>query len=407
MAKRVAVLGAGLQGACVAIALAERGVSVDVYDREAEPLTQASAQNEGKIHLGYVYANDSTRATARLMVEGALSFAPLLRRWIGPAFDRVPVSSPFLYAVHRTSLLSPDAIFAHLKATHALLVERGERRVDYLGRDALEPPCRLPSVAPGLSPDTIAAAFRTPELAIDPDALARVVRGRLRADPAIRLAMRTPVTGVDRTNGGAGVRFVVDGRPCHREYDHVVNALWDGRLAIDATAGLRPDRPWLFRVKHYLRVPAGDGTSRVPSVTIVLGPYGDTVAYENGALYLSWYPVGMSGMSNGTQVPDWPRTLDAGEVERLRRGIWRGLAGVIPAVSRLTPAQVGNGEVQGGVIFAWGRTDIDDPVSGLHARSAIGPRSWGRYHSIDTGKLTVAPLFAERMAGRIANGSTA
>ena len=388
----------------MAIALAERGVSVDLYDREAEPLTQASAQNEGKIHLGYVYANDSTRATARLMVEGSLSFGPLLRRWIGPAFDRVPVSSPFVYAVHRTSLLSPDAVFAHLSATHALLAEIGARGVDYLGRDALEPPCRLPSVAPLLCPDTIAAAFRTPERAIDPEALAQAVRGRLRADPAIRLVMRAFVTGVDREAGRTEVYFVCDGRPCHAEYGHVVNALWDGRLAVDATAGVRPDRPWLFRVKHYLRVPAGTGTSRVPSVTIVLGPYGDTVAYEKGDLYLSWYPAGVSGMSNGTQLPDWPRTLDAGEAERLRRGIWRGLADVVPAVSQLTRAQVGNSGVQGGVIFAWGKTDIDDPASGLHARSAIGPRSWGRYHSIDTGKLTTAPLFAERVAARIVNG---
>jgi len=388
----------------MAFALAERDMSVDLYDREAEPITQASAQNEGKIHLGYVYAHDETMETARLMAEGAWSFAPLLRRWIGPAFDRVPLSSPFLYAVHRTSLLSPDAIQAHLGATHALGTELGTRRRDYLGRDALEPPVRLPSVEPHFSPEAVAAAFRTPELAIDPEVLARSVRERLRTDPAIRLVMRATVTGVERTNTGGVVRFVVDGQAEQDAYDHVVNALWDGRLAIDATAEITPDRPWLFRVKHYLRLPAGAGEDRAPSVTIVLGPYGDTVAYDNGDLYLSWYPAGVSCVSPAMRLPDWPRELSALEADQRRQDIWHHLTGVVPALARLTPGELRTADVRGGVIFAWGRTDIDDRSSGLHARSAIGPHSWGRYHSVDTGKLTTAPLFAERLAARIGGG---
>jgi hypothetical protein len=40
--------------------LAARGVGVDLFDARARCLTRASAQNEGKIHLGYVYANDTT-----------------------------------------------------------------------------------------------------------------------------------------------------------------------------------------------------------------------------------------------------------------------------------------------------------------------------------------------------------
>ncbi len=58
-------------------------------------------------------------------------------------------------------------------------------------------------------------------------------------------------------------------------------------------------------------------------------------------------------------------------------------------------------EVGGGVIVAWGETDIDDPASGLHERHAIGPRSHGRYHSVDTGKLTMAPRFGKLAADRI------
>ena len=78
---RVAVLGGGLQGCCVAMALASAGVQVDLYDRNEALLNEASVRNEGKLHLGYVYAHDHSLQTARLMLLGAAAFAPLLRRW--------------------------------------------------------------------------------------------------------------------------------------------------------------------------------------------------------------------------------------------------------------------------------------------------------------------------------------
>jgi hypothetical protein len=37
----------------------------------------------------------------------------------------------------------------------------------------------------------------------------------------------------------------------------------------------------------------------------------------------------------------------------------------------------------------------------LHHRYAIGPRTRGRYHTVDTGKLTMAPLFGKAVADRI------
>jgi hypothetical protein len=71
---------------------------------------------------------------------------------------------------------------------------------------------------------------------------------------------------------------------------------------------------------------------------------------------------------------------------------------LVPGVADIDPA---DGVLGGGMIFAWGRTDIDDPGSGLHERHAVGPHTFGNYHSVDTGKLTVAPLFARALAERI------
>jgi hypothetical protein len=189
------------------------------------------------------------------------------------------------------------------------------------------------------------------------------------------------------------------GSPSIEHYDHVVNALWDGRLAVDASIGLAPRRPWLFRVKHFLIV--SSGFLSLPSTTIVLGPFGDVVDYGDGSFYLSWYPSGLQGASSELQVPPWLRSLPQDSISEVRSGIVEGLASVVSGLDGLSSDDLANAELVGGVIFAWGASDIDDRGSELHSRFAIGPRSVGRYHSIDTGKLTTAPLNAHIVCNRV------
>src|SRR5438094_60357 len=78
----VAVLGAGLQGTSIALELARRGIEVTLVERDPLALNRASLRNEGKIHLGLIYANEPSRATAFLQLHGALAFRSLLARWI-------------------------------------------------------------------------------------------------------------------------------------------------------------------------------------------------------------------------------------------------------------------------------------------------------------------------------------
>ena len=55
-------------------------------------------------------------------------------------------------------------------------------------------------------------------------------------------------------------------------------------------------------------------------------------------------------------------------------------------------------QVDAGAIVAYGRTDVNDPGSGLHDRTRVGVTSCDGYHSVDPGKLTTAPLFGELAA---------
>jgi len=45
------VLGAGIQGICIALELANNEKSVTVKDQDSKPFNRASLRNEGKIHL--------------------------------------------------------------------------------------------------------------------------------------------------------------------------------------------------------------------------------------------------------------------------------------------------------------------------------------------------------------------
>ena len=246
---KVAVLGAGIQGCCLALELASRGVQVDLYDRNPLPFTQASLLNEAKVHLGFFYGNAPSMKTAGLIMQGALTFQPLLRGWLGDDVDDLPVSQPYIYAVHRDSLLTPSDVEAHLMRTSDLIAEAASSGAEYFGTDPSARP--QPLSCDGLfDASQVVAAYQTPELAVSAGALARLVRSRVQQEANICCLLNATVTGATPGDASATVEFERNGDSFSEGYDHVVNALWDGRLKVDATAGVRHEHPWLFRTKY-------------------------------------------------------------------------------------------------------------------------------------------------------------
>ena len=405
MSLRVAVLGAGLQGTCAALALAARGLRVDLIDQAAQPITQASRWNEGKIHLGFVYAKDKSGQTADMMLRGALTFDAALQRLTGRWRPADLVSTPFQYVVHRTSQLSVDAVSAHFTA----VAERyrtlsAVMREKYFGVDSDFVWERLPDreMAAQYDPRSTLAAFRTIELSVDPARVADMLRQAVSDQARVQFLGGHRVERVD-TGPTGQMRIAVTGHGSLGPYDHVVNALWQDRMRIDANLGLRPHRRWLHRYKLAVHVSGAEGP-RLPSTTLILGEYGDVVDFGGGRYYLSWYPACKLGEWQDLQPPP-VEPSDATRREVLDRTLG-ALARVLPAISAtdLSRAKV---DIEGGYIFAWGKTDISDPMSELHSRSDIGIRSQGRYHSIDTGKYCMAPYFAEMLADRICGRTNA
>jgi glycine/D-amino acid oxidase-like deaminating enzyme len=400
--QRIAILGGGGAGSCAALEIASHGSGVDIFEQDAMPVMRASRINEGKIHVGFLYANDSSQRTATVMAHGALAFADHLSRWLGLRAEDFVLSTPFLYAVHRDSQVDADRLRRHYTdccaGFGALQASLGRT---YLG--LREPPSfrelTHDEIEAVLDPRHFATAFWTSERAVDP----RVIAGRLGeavlGTPSIAFRGGTRVTGLERDARGRFRVTLADGTR-DGPYDQVINALWGGRLAIDRAMGLDPGRRWIHRHKFGTRVRVALTPEALPSVTMVLGPYGDIVNFGANGLYLSWYPLGMVGTSHDPEPPrEWDELDGAYRSDVFRRSLaaWKQFC---PALDELAFSDT-DVDPASGVIVAWGTTDIDDPGSELHERYSIGVQSVDGYHSVNTGKYTTMPYLAMQAAQRV------
>ena len=401
----ILVLGAGLQGSGIALELARRGIDVTLVDREARPFHRASLRNEGKIHLGLIYANDRSRATAFLQLEGALHFRSIVARWMPPGDEWLALSTPFHYLVAADSVVPAGDLADHYAAVEQRCRERfaSDPALDYLGERPgdLFRPLSSAELSEHYAAPRFAAGFATAERALDTDRLGEAIRRAIAGAPRVTFVPSCRATTIVGESGGFRVGGEGPNGPWRLHARQVVNAAWEGRFELDLQLGIAPPEGLLHRLKYRVigRLPAA--LHGAPSVSMVLGRYGDVVVRQDGTAFLSWYPVGLLGWSHDVAPPaDWDPAC-RGDVpsEQAREIASRILVAIeawYPGMGRCEPLLV-----DAGAIVALGRTDVDDASSALHDRTRIGVSSHGGYHSVDTGKLTTAPLFAVEAADRV------
>jgi glycine/D-amino acid oxidase-like deaminating enzyme len=401
----VCVLGAGLTGSTVALELAQAGVDVIILDQDHCPMNRASLRNEGKIHLGFVYAKDDSLATPDLMLEGALSFRRILRNTLGARMDGVSISSPFTYLVASDSLVAPDDLQERYDAIERRYTEKLQAQSDndYLGYRApsLFERIDLGELSPRLSNENLLGAFRTAELAVNPLELAEAIRAALAASPRIRFMSHRKVETVERRAGQFRVFGTGSDGPWRIDAGQIVNALWDRRMQIDQTIGVENKPGWVHRLKYSILVRLPDRLCAGPSATMVVGPYGDVVSWPDGTAWFSWYPLGLQGWSHELAPPDsWDGPCKGEANGPSANSI---ALGILSAIDRWYPGALEAEllRVDAGAIVAYGHSDVDDPDSGLHERTRVGVTSIDGYHTVDPGKLTTAPLFGLQAAQRV------
>lgn len=400
----IVVLGAGLTGAGTALELVRRGFAVTLIERDAGAIRRASLRNEGKIHFGFIYANDRSFATAALQLEGALRFRSALDRWVGEA-SWLALSTPFQYLVAFDSVVSVAALAAHYAAVEARYRERlaADPRLDYLGErpDRVVRPLTGAELAAHFTAGRFQSGFATAERAVDTEALGVAVRRAIAGATGLTFLPSHLVRSVAATSGGFRIEGDGPDGPWGCDARQVVNATWEQRLALDRQIGLAPPEHLLHRLKYRVIARLPRELHGAPSVSMVLGRYGDVVVRTDGTAYLSWYPAGLRGWSHEVAPPaDWESACagnpDPALAREVAAGILAGIESWYPGMGRSEPLLV-----DAGAIVALGTSDVDDAASALHDRTRIGVSSHGGWHSVDPGKLTTAPMFALEAADRV------
>lgn len=395
--RRVAVLGAGVMGTSTALFLARRGCDVTLVDREGAAMRATSRWNEGKIHLGYLYGADSSLNTARHVIPGGLMFGSLLEELIGRDLDSHTTSQDDIYLVHRDSVVGTQVVRAQFRAVSELVRQHPDASRYLTDVSAARATELSPAELRAIAGDDIVAGLRVPERSVNTRWVADQLVAAIDAEDRVTLQTGTEVLGVDGLPDGRW-RLRADGGFAD-EFDVVVNALWNGRLPIDVTAGVTPEPPWSHRYRLCVFARTREVVD-VDSAIVAVGPFGDVKNYNGRDFYLSWYPVGL--MAEGSDLElSAPETPTGVELERFLDGVRSGLGAVMPGIGRVFD-HAEEVTVNGGFVFARGAGSIGDPASGLHRRDRYGVQRFGSYFSVDTGKYSTAPWLAERLAKEIA-----
>lgn len=414
-------------GSCLALELAQRGYLVDLYEIASKPITGASLNNEGKLHLGFVYAKDPLKDTHKVMIRGSLSFKGIIEKLTGQSVGTTFDSVPFQYFIPNDSQLTINEILNHfdavqsqinktIKSDHNLYIKASEKY--YFKKNLSEIHNKF------FSQQYTHNSISTNEISISTNVIASILTEALRCQKMITIFGNTNVISAKRlTNEEIEITTINRARTETKRYQCVANCLWDDKLRIDKTAGVNNSGPWILRYKAMLSISAPSiGLDLIPSATGILGSYGDVVNHNNGMYYLSWYPLCKLAErldDDGRKLHSDIHSLPARIIRKMIAGFpvlsekissithrkfikdnILEMAKYIPSVEQLIKYG-DNFKVSGGVILAKGSTDIDDPKSYLHQRSVIGPVAYGNYITVDTGKYCTAPLFALETADMV------
>lgn len=398
MKKSAVVLGAGIQGCCVGLELLKAGWKVELIDQAEQPITRASLNQEGKLHLGFVYGLDRTGETGRRLVRHGLEFAPGLERLLERRVDWTKLTAtPFNYLVDKDSLLTveeTEGFFRELEREWREALE-GEAGLHYPGAEGRWFFERT-AVPPEMAAGQFQAAYRTVETAVDQQGVRAMLVEALESHADCKLTMGEVVVGGRVHGGGVVVRTRRgDGEERERGAELAVNCLWEDRDRLDREVGLlgEGEEPPNLRLKFGVMTERDPALAGLASFTIVHGAFGDFVNTPQGH-YFCWYPVSMKGMTRAWAVPaGWRKAVE----NRFEEGLKEALIEANEAKFRELMPGMGRMKVTGlkaGVIVAKGERDIDHRYTRLHFRKEAPLRREGGWWSVGTGKYTSGPINA-------------
>ncbi|MBK8504118.1 MAG: FAD-dependent oxidoreductase [Saprospiraceae bacterium] len=393
------IIGSGIQGCTIALQLHRMGYRVKLVEQNATAYNQASLQQEGKVHLGFIYALDTSKKTTDKLLMDALQFGPIIEDLIGEKIDWNRIkSSRFDYIVARDSMMSSDSLLEHYEYLNTQYHNlRSDQHLHYLGerpQDLFIVPSR-DNLTP-YNQEKIVMVCPTQEYALRPEDLRQTIVDKIKSSP-IEVITNHEVKSVQRSSYGFITQCLCQEQLVNLESDLVINAAWEEKRRIDHSMGLTEDGIWSLRVKMGLIFRA-DQIKKWNSFSMVLGSYGDLVVYPAyNEAYFSWYPECMLMQTNELELPSsWQPTLRSQiNSGQLKKAIERSGIALGAILSSVEISELVN--VKAGAILARGFRSIQDPSSDLHKRHDIPILADNGYFSINTGKFTSAPHNSQKL----------
>jgi len=402
--KKALVLGGGIQGCCIALMLRKHGYDVKIVDKSNDIINRASLNQEGKIHLGFIYGLDASLKTGKKLLLDALYFAPYLEYLLGKKVNWEKLkSSNFNYLVAKDSMLSTDEVDTYFQTLQTIYRQYLEdENLTYLGKrpNTIFKKISLP---PQVNPDFFEACFATEEVSIHHKSIKEIIKTKIQSEN-ISLCLNQRVTAAKRIPNGFMVEtHSEDEGVLQLKSDVVFNCLWEGRMILDKQMGMQVEKGYNLRLKYGIIVKPLKSDRRLSSFSVIQGPYGDFVNFhQSKEAYFCWYPSSMKGMVIDQSIPtSWDEACDGKIPQTVRQKLvnenFKHFKRLIPSLSDFQVLSI-----IGGVIVAKGRHDIDLRDSKLHERNEFPITQNDGYFSINTGKFTSAPhntSLLEKMLG--------
>lgn len=398
------IIGSGIQGCTIALQLVSRGYEVNLIEKNSRLYSQASVQQEGKIHLGFIYAMDTSTKTSERLLYDALHFSPILDQLIGMKINWNRLKSTrFNYLIAVDSMMDQEKLMQHyhdLNYKYHSLLE--DPNLHYLG----ERPGSLIDESSTrkfrYNFNKICQVIPSVEHSIYPEDLRKIVIRKIRDTP-INILPGHNVTAVRRTS--FGFETICKSVTGHLVIpsDIVINAAWDGKRKIDRTMGLQDTDIWSLRIKMGLIF--DNIHTKLDSFSMVQGSYGDLVIYPvQRQMYMSWYSHCLLQQTSEDELDQEGKALCASEIRmsEVETEIEQTIQS-FQEILNIKDLSYPN-RVKAGAILARGHQSITRPESQLHRRNDPPIESHDGYFSVNTGKFTSAPLNSLKFITKLSQG---
>ena len=378
--REVKVIGEGAGGCGSALALAECGWKVGLYEKNTL-LSGTSGQTPGRLGLGFHYMD---LQTSEMLLRATVRFAKTF-----PGFrfgETLPWSDSLRhgrYFITNNSLASPAEIlhvYESLKQVYANIVKEDSSSMVFGHPDnfyrILEPKEYENEVNIG----NVVLGIESAEHLLNWKKFQAHLESCVKSHENISVYERTELVGGERIHGDTERRFKLKFKLEMKNEtvysDYAVNSTWHEIEKINGSAGFpQHSISRTNRLKALLHVRLPDSMLNFHSMFFCIGAFCMFSNMGDGTALVSYAPVTNINMSTEVSVStDTFRLLTAGPTEKesllLSDGIRRGAAPFIPGLE--------NAEVLGlnfGIVQTLGTVNLHNVNSPFHKRAYFGVRS--------------------------------